>query len=258
MVDHQYKTLKVDSLIPYVNNARTHSPEQVKQIESSILEFGFTNPVLVDEKGMIIAGHGRIEAAKNLSIDEVPCIELVGLSEAQKKAYILADNKLALSSGWDTDKLKLELEHLNELDFDLSLTGFDSIFTDELMPDNPAADSTLESESTYTANIDAPTYEPKNEKPDICFLTDKVKTDELIKKIKAIDVTLEEKAFLIDAAERHTVFNFSNIADYYAHSSPEMKDLMEDSALVIIDYNKALENGFIKIKQQFMEQYNEE
>ena len=115
---------KIKELIPYCNNSRTHSDEQVLQIASSIKEFGFTNPVLIDGQGGIIAGHGRIMAAQKLKMDEVPTITLSDLSEAQKKAYIIADNKLALNSGWDDELLKIELEQLKELDFDLGLIGF--------------------------------------------------------------------------------------------------------------------------------------
>lgn len=115
---------KVNELIPYINNSRTHSEEQVNQIVASINEFGFTNPLLIDEKDNIIAGHGRLLASKKLKMEEVPCIVLSGLTEAQKKAYIIADNKMALNAGWDDELLKLELENLKELDFDLELTGF--------------------------------------------------------------------------------------------------------------------------------------
>lgn len=115
---------KIKELIPYCNNSRTHSDEQVLQIASSIKEFGFTNPVLIDGQGGIIAGHGRIMAAQKLKMEEVPTITLSDLSEAQKKAYIIADNKLALNSGWDDELLKIELEQLKELDFDLGLIGF--------------------------------------------------------------------------------------------------------------------------------------
>ena len=115
---------KIKDLIPYCNNSRTHSDEQVLQIAASIKEFGFTNPVLIDDQGGIIAGHGRIMAAQKLKMDEVPTITLSDLSEAQKKAYIIADNKLALNSGWDDELLKIELEQLKELDFDLVLIGF--------------------------------------------------------------------------------------------------------------------------------------
>lgn len=126
----EYK--KTEVLIPYANNTRTHSDDQVKQIASSIKEFGFTNPVLIDEQGGIIAGHGRIMAATMLEIDEVPTITLEGLTEAQKKAYIIADNKLALNAGWDEQLLKLELQSLDEMGYDLDLTGFDAAELDDL------------------------------------------------------------------------------------------------------------------------------
>jgi ParB family transcriptional regulator, chromosome partitioning protein len=115
----------ITDLIPYANNSRTHSDDQVLQIASSIKEFGFTNPVLVDDEGGIVAGHGRVMAAKKLNLKEVPTITLIGLTEAQKKAYIIADNKLALNAGWDDEMLKLEFDALKELDFDLEITGFD-------------------------------------------------------------------------------------------------------------------------------------
>lgn len=116
---------EVTSLIPYANNARTHSEEQVSQIAASMKEWGWTNPVLVDEGGTIIAGHGRILAAQRLGIEKVPVMVAKGWSEAQKKAYTLADNKLAENAGWDTELLGIELEGLSELEFDLSLIGFD-------------------------------------------------------------------------------------------------------------------------------------
>ena len=116
---------KTADLIPYVNNARTHSDEQVLQIAASIKEFGFNSPVLVDGENGIIAGHGRVMAAKKLGLDEVPTIELKHLTKTQKKAYILADNRLALNSGWDNDLLALELGELSDDGFDLDLLGFD-------------------------------------------------------------------------------------------------------------------------------------
>jgi len=115
---------KTSDLIPYVNNSRTHSDEQVNQVAASIKEFGFTNPVLIDGDNMIIAGHGRVMAAKKLGVDEVPCLILDDLTEAQKKAYVIADNKLALNAGWDDELLRVELEGLDELGFDLDLLGF--------------------------------------------------------------------------------------------------------------------------------------
>lgn len=120
----ELETLEVSKLIPYARNSRTHSEEQVIQIAGSIQEFGFTNPVLIGTDNDIIAGHGRVMAAKKLGISKVPCIRLGHLTDAQKKAYIIADNKLALNAGWDEELLAIELTDLNEEEFDLGLTGF--------------------------------------------------------------------------------------------------------------------------------------
>jgi ParB-like chromosome segregation protein Spo0J len=107
-------------LIPYARNTRTHSPEQVAQIAGSIREFGFTNPVLIDGDNGIIAGHGRVMAASKLGLAKVPCIRLAHLTDTQKRAYIIADNKLALNAGWDEEMLALELGELADLDFDIA------------------------------------------------------------------------------------------------------------------------------------------
>ena len=115
----------VDLLIPYVNNARTHSGEQIAKIASSIKEFGFINPVIIDGEHGVLAGHGRIAAARKLELKKVPCIRAEHLSEAQKKAYILADNKMALDAGWDEDLLRVEIDALKDMGVDLDLTGFD-------------------------------------------------------------------------------------------------------------------------------------
>lgn len=118
------KEIEIDRLIPYPNNARTHSDDQVAQIAASIKEFGFTNPVLVDGDNGIIAGHGRVQAARKLQLKSVPTIDLSYLTPVQRKAYILADNKLSLNAGWDVELLQGELAGLDALEFDLSLTGF--------------------------------------------------------------------------------------------------------------------------------------
>lgn len=156
MKAHKYITKSVEDLIPYANNSRTHSDEQVNQVASSIKEFGFTNPVLVDEDNGIIAGHGRIMAAKKLGLDEVPCIQLVGLTEAQKKAYVIADNQLALNSGWDLDMLRLEVESLQEMDFNLDTLGFDDdvigklLDIDAELPELPDGDRDPFQQKTFT------------------------------------------------------------------------------------------------------------
>jgi ParB-like chromosome segregation protein Spo0J len=125
--------IAIDKLIPYSNNARTHSDEQIRQIQASLREFGFINPVLIDKDCGIIAGHGRVEAAKREGITEVPCVWVEHLTEAQKKAYILADNKLALDAGWDMPKLKDLFQELDTGEFDLELTGFEIDEIENLM-----------------------------------------------------------------------------------------------------------------------------
>lgn len=123
-VSSKIEMVDAAKLIPYARNSRTHTDEQVQQIAASIREFGFTNPVLISEAGDIIAGHGRMLAAHLLEMKKVPCIRLSHLNEAQRKAYVIADNKLALNAGWDDELLRLELGELDDLGFDLSLTGF--------------------------------------------------------------------------------------------------------------------------------------
>lgn len=125
MNELKYELVDVDRLIPYINNARTHSADQVSKLASAIKEFGFINPVITDGENGILAGHGRIMAAKQLGIKQVPCISAAYLTEAQKKAYILADNRLSLDAGWDDDLLKIEIESLQAEGFDIGLTGFD-------------------------------------------------------------------------------------------------------------------------------------
>lgn len=123
----QIELIDIEKLIPYAMNARTHSDAQVAQIAGSIKEFGFTNPCLIDEENGLIAGHGRVMAARKLKINEIPCIRLAHLSEVQKKAYILADNRIAMNSGWDIELLKVELEKLKIEDVDLNMLGFDDV-----------------------------------------------------------------------------------------------------------------------------------
>ena len=129
----QIETIAIDRLIPYARNSRTHSDAQVAQIAASIKEFGFTNPVLIDADGGIIAGHGRVMAARKLAMDKVQCIRLAHLTEAQRRAYVIADNKLALNAGWDEKMLALEFKDLQAMDFDIELTGFGLGDIDELL-----------------------------------------------------------------------------------------------------------------------------
>lgn len=244
------ETLKTADLIPYARNSRTHSEAQVAQIAGSIREFGFTNPVLIDGENGIIAGHGRVMAAGKLGLEKVPCIRLAHLTEAQRKAYIIADNKLALNAGWDEEMLGLELADLREMDFDLGLIGFDADEIEAaLNPPEPGAETDAP-DDTYTAKIKAPIYEAKGEKPEISEMIDREKTDALIAEVKAAKLEKPLEKFLIDAAERHTVFKFRQIAEYYCHAPKEVQELFEKSGLVIIDFNKAIEYGFVHLTER--------
>jgi ParB-like chromosome segregation protein Spo0J len=144
----------VDSLVPYARNARTHSDLQIDQVVASIREFGWTNPVLLDGENGIIAGHARVEAAKRIGLTDIPCIELAGLSEAQKRAYIIADNKLALNAGWDEDLLRLEMTDLADLDFNMELLGFEEDELSELM--HPASEAGLTDPDDVPSPPDVP------------------------------------------------------------------------------------------------------
>ena len=150
------ETLPTAKLIPYARNARTHSEAQVGQIAGSIREFGFTNPVLIDAENGIIAGHGRVLAAQTLGLEKVPCIRLTHLSDTQRRAYILADNKLAMNAGWDEAMLAIELGQLREEDFDLLALGFTEAELGEFsvqpgdMPTLPDGDKSPFQQMTFT------------------------------------------------------------------------------------------------------------
>jgi DNA modification methylase len=155
----------IDKLIPYINNSRKHSDEQVAQIAASIKEFGWTNPILVDGENGIIAGHGRLMAARKLGMDKVPVIELAHLSENQRKALIIADNKLALNSEWDNELLMIELQELDNEDFDLSVLGFDQDELDALL--NPIETTTGLTDEDAVPDVPE---EPKTKPGDVYIL----------------------------------------------------------------------------------------
>lgn len=225
----------ITELKPYKKNAKKHPKEQVERIANSIKEFGFTQPVLIDKHNSVVAGHGRVLGAKKAGLKQVPTICLEELTPEQIKAYRLADNKLN-ESGWDNALLMQSLEEIS--DIDMSLFGFD------------IGEAIEEEQSKYTAKTAIPQYEPKGEQPTISELIDVSKTNELLRKIKDSDVTEEEKKFLRLAAYRHLCFNYSKIAEYYCHASKETQELMEDSVLVIIDFEDAIAKGYVQLSEQ--------
>jgi hypothetical protein len=250
-----YKKAKTADLVPYARNSRTHSETQINKIAASITEFGFLNPIITDGNNGIVAGHGRVMAAQKLGLDELPTIDAAHLSEAQRRAYVIADNRLALDAGWDDELLKIELKDLDSAGFDLTLTGFD---LDELASlfDTASLDGAEdEPVENYSRKIEAPIYEITGEKPAVSALYDEDKANQLKADIAKADLPAEISAFLNAAAYRHTVFDFRNIAEFYAHSDEATQDLMERSGLIIIDFDQAIENGYAKIAEEIASQY---
>ncbi len=143
----QMELVDIDKLIPYVNNARTHSKDQITKLRSSLREFGFINPVIIDKDYNVLAGHGRIMAAKEEKMSDVPCVFVEHLTDAQKKAFILADNRLALDAGWDDELLAIEMQELQDLGFDLALTGFDEIELADIFDDSEAKEDNFDVEA---------------------------------------------------------------------------------------------------------------
>lgn len=276
---------RVEELIPYVRNARTHSPGQIAKLKGLIQEFGWTNPILADGSGLV-AGHGRTMAARELYAagetiylppgrtdggrplprGMVPVIDCSGWSEAKRRAYVLADNKAALDAGWDLEMLKVELLEIETAGIDIAFTGFE-VGEIEAMEVGPPAGLPGSSsvpgeapaapgegpviEEPYSRKIKAPIYTPKGEKPAPADLVDARKTDALLAAIReAAHLPPDVAAFLEHAAQRHTVFNFAKVADFYAHSDAATQRLMEDSALVIVDFKQAIESGFVKLTKR--------
>lgn len=238
--DLKIEYLPVADLKPYENNARKHEDADVQTIVASIQEFGFDDPIGIWGKdNLIVEGHGRLLAAKKLNMETVPVIRLDHLTDEQRRAYALAHNKTAEMSQWDFDVLGGELDDI--LNIDMAMFGFDAETEDN------------ESEGEYTKKTDIPQYDVQGDEVSLEQLVDREKAHELIEEIEVSNVSEDEKTFLKLAARRHYVFNYKKIAEYYAQTSEEMQKLMERSALVIIDYDNAIANGYIKLSKRLEE-----
>ena len=272
---------KLHELTPYDKNPRIND-KAVEVVANSILEFGFKNPIVVDKNNTIINGHTRYLASIALELGEVPVIVADDLTDAQIKAFRIMDNKSSEFAEWDYELLFDEIKDIKlDLDADIeSLTGFSDLELAELTkafdnvtldfeppseevhaPNDFNSDNTYtgdtnstntddEDTNVYTKTINIPQYTITGKKPELSELVNKTKAEELIANIKASSISAEEKEFLIAAASRHLAFNYQNVAEYYAHASAEMQELMEQSALVIIDYNDAMKYGYLKIKSE--------
>ena len=232
--------LPIDELTPYSKNAKKHPKEQIEEIKASIRHFGMDDPIGVwGDKNLIVEDHGRLIACKELGIDVVPCIRLDHLTAEQRKAYTIAHNKTNMDSGFDMDILAGELSEITDIDMsDFGDFGIDNV---------------ADPDDTYTKRVNIPQYEITGEMPGFDDMLDSEKADSLIAEIEAAEgITDEEKAFLIQASKRHNVFNYRNIAEYYAHATPEMQQLMEKNALVIIDVDDAIANGYARLSDDIM------
>ena len=229
--------MPITDIIPYENNPRKNE-QAVDAVAESIREFWFKVPIIIDKENIIVAGHTRLKAAEKLGLDTVPVIRADDLTEEQVVAFRLADNKTGELAEWDFDRLSEELELIQNID--MSNFGF-------AIPE----DSEEEYEDdTYSDKTNVPQYDIRGEVPDLSELIEEEKTNELLEEIENSSLSHDQKKFLRKAAQRHLVFNYKKVAEYYAAADPEMQDLMEKSALVIIDYNDAILNGFSKLSDK--------
>lgn len=238
-----------DKLIPYSNNPKEHPDEQVKKIASSIKNYGWDQPIVVDEDYEIIKGHGRLQAAEFLDLTEVPVIVRDDLTDAEKKASRIADNRTA-ESDWNDELLSSEVEQLEDEDsIDLETTGFDDGEIDDLLT-LTREDS---EETIYSDKIKTPTYEPTGKEPEVDELYYTEKYSKLIDAVDELDVDSELKQFLRLAAQRHIVFDYENIAEFYAHQPKEIQEMMELLTVVIVDYEQAVEQGFVEFAENTLD-----
>lgn len=246
----------INELIPYEFNNKIHDEVQVNRIANSIKEFGWTQPIVIDESNVIIIWHWRLEAAKKLGLKKVPVTLMSELTPQQVKKLRILDNKLN-ESEYNLVNLRLECESLPDMNFwDLELTVsdlFPELDLDEFNPDEFG-----DGDNWYTQKTDTPIYEPTGEEVDIYDMIKTDKYDELTKKIKEANVPNEIKDFLLKASTRHIQFNYKKIAEYYSNAPKEVQELFEDNALVIIDFNKAIEDGYTLLLNQFRWEINED
>lgn len=245
----QIEKIKVSEIIPYEDNAKLHPERQVQQIKASINEFGFNDPIAVDENNVVIEGNGRLMAIKELGYEEVDCIRIEGLTEDQKRAYILVHNQLTMNTGFDIEILNRELEKIKGID----MQQFDFELNIDFDNDIDTGDG-----NKYTQKVDVPQYEPTEERPDIWELVDTAKADSFLEEINESKVGPEEKDFLIKATRRLYEFNYKKIAEYYAQATPEMQELMEHLALVIIDFDNAIAYGYAQLSAALEEMRGED
>lgn len=241
----------INKLKPHPENYREHPPEQIEEIRASIQEYGIYKNIVVANDLTILAGHGVVHAADMEDYTKIPVRRLnVGPDSSAAKRLLVGDNELPRLASDDDDQLATLLEEIERKEEDnLSGTGFEEDDFEDLLNslgriagDEPDADK-------YSQKIETPVYEPSGDKPDLSTLFDNERTEELLSEIEQADIPNDVAEFLRLAAYRHTRFNFEDIAEYYAHAPAEVQRLMERSALVIIDFDQAVEEGFVQLAE---------
>lgn len=239
----------IDRVRGWEKNPKRHPEIQILDLIKSIKRFGWGAPLLARPNGELIAGHGRLEAARRLGLTKVP-VRYMNLDPTEAHLLALADNKLTEIGEWDDVLVREILEAAKLEGADLEGLGWSNddlvALLDSANGDGAGPDGV---DDMYTRKITVPIYEPKGPKPHISELVDTTKADQLIDAINRAALPKDVAAFLVHAAQRHTSFHFAKIAEFYAHSSAEVQELMEQSALVIIDFNKAIEHGFVQLSE---------
>jgi hypothetical protein len=223
-------------------NVRKHDRRNLDAIKASLRKFGQQKPIVVDSRGIVLAGNGTLTAAKELGWSEIQ-ITRTTLSGVDATAFAIADNRTAELAQWE-DSLSDVLKSLADADVDLGELGFTPKEIEEL---NQSGLS-----DKYTHKIDAPVYQPKGIKPEVTDLLNTKRRDEFVEKINAADIEEKLKGFLRNAAQRHVVFDYGKIAEFYCHADKQTQELMEEMALVIIDFNKALANGYVRLNENIL------
>ena len=246
----------VEKIKPYANNPRINK-KAVEKVMKSIQAYGFKVPCVLDKNYLLITGHTRWEAAKRLKMKRIPCIIASDLNKAKADAFRIADNKVAEYSTWDMTKLKEELSKIQLEDIEFDDMGFDNDFSIEKlglvdMPEGSDGDEDVTETEKYSTKTNIPQYEIQGLNIKLSDCIDKQKYVELLKEIDNSTVSDAQKKFLKLAATRHIRFIYKNIAEYYASTNSEMQRLMEHSALVIIDIDDAIRNGYARLTKEVM------
>lgn len=247
-----FERVEIASLIHDPTNARKHSAKNRSAVMESLRRFGLQRPIVVRDDNVVIAGNATLEAARRLGWTHIDIMRS-RLTGEESKAYAIADNRTAELAEWDDLILSEQLELLRTTDADLALAaGFDPADLEELF------DSAAEKAEKYTSKIISPVYEPNGEAPAVASLYDDSKTRELTKAIDDADIPEDIRRFLYAAAQRHTIIRFDRCADLYPHLPEELQRLFEDSALVLIDFDRAIELGFVSMHDEMLAQIRKE